>query len=62
MVHHFGSWTKALLAAGLIKRAFDPAESVAERVQTAWQMRAGGSAICHAAKTDMGGGGVLRLR
>ena len=31
------------MAAGLIQRAFDPAESVAERVQTAWRMRAGGS-------------------
>src|ERR1700727_1331078 len=37
VVHHFGSWTKALLAAGLIKRALEPAESAAERVQTAWR-------------------------
>ena len=42
---HFGSWSKALRAAGLIERAFDADESVAERVETAWRQRANGHGI-----------------
>lgn len=42
---HFGSWTKALHAAGLIKRAFDPDDSVGGRVETAWRMRDRGYAV-----------------
>jgi hypothetical protein len=42
---HFGSWSKALHAAGLIERAIDFEESVAERVEIAWRLRAGGQKI-----------------
>ena len=45
VVHHFGSWTKALHAAGLIQHPFDPQENVAQRVETAWRMRAAGYGI-----------------
>ena len=37
---HFGSWGKALRAAGLIDRALECEDSVAERIQTACRLRA----------------------
>jgi hypothetical protein len=42
---HFGSWSKALHAAGLIERALSFDDSVAERVETAWRLRAAGHRI-----------------
>ena len=36
---HFGSWTKALQAGGLIERCLQFEESVAERVEIAWRLR-----------------------
>jgi hypothetical protein len=42
---HFGSWSKALHAAGLIERAASFDDSVAERVETAWRLRAAGLRI-----------------
>lgn len=42
---HFGSWTKALRAAGLIERAHDFDDSVAERIEMAVYLRADGHAI-----------------
>lgn len=42
---HFGSWSKALQAAGLIERSLDFDESVAERVEIAWRLRAEGHRI-----------------
>jgi HNH endonuclease/Homeodomain-like domain-containing protein len=42
---HFGTWSKALRAAGLPPRKPRFEDTVAERVQTAWRMRAGGHRI-----------------
>lgn len=42
---HFGSWSKALQAAGLTARSLTFEASVAERVQTAWRLRADGHRI-----------------
>ena len=42
---HFGSWTKALHAAGLIESAFHSEETVAERIERAWRLRADGHSI-----------------
>lgn len=42
---HFGSWSKALLAAGLRARKPSLEDTVAERIQTAERMRAEGHAI-----------------
>ena len=42
---HFGSWSKALHAAGLIESAVHFDESVAKRVEKAWRLRADGLTI-----------------
>ena len=42
---HFGSWGKALQAAGLAAREPAPEDSVAERIVTAWRLRADGLRI-----------------
>ena len=42
---HFGSWSKALRAAGLIESAFHFDDTVAERVERAWRLRADGHPI-----------------
>ena len=42
---HFGSWSKALQAAGLTARSLSFEDSVAERVAAAWRLRAGGHRI-----------------
>jgi hypothetical protein len=42
---HFGSWSKALYAAGLIERAFEFDQTPSERVGTAWRLRADGHTI-----------------
>ena len=42
---HFGSWSKALQAAGLSRRVLTFEESVAERVEAAWRMAAAGQTI-----------------
>ena len=42
---HFGAWGKALRAAGLIDRALECEDSVAERIQTACRLRARGHRI-----------------
>jgi AcrR family transcriptional regulator len=50
---HFGSWGKALCAAGLIERAREFEDSVAERIEAAWRMRVRGHRIRAIAK-DLG--------
>jgi hypothetical protein len=50
---HFGSWGKALRAAGLLKRAHEFEDSVAERIQTACRLRARGHRTCAIAE-DLG--------
>jgi len=42
---HFGSWSNALQAAGLTARSLSLEDSVAERIQTAWRLRAEGHRI-----------------
>jgi hypothetical protein len=42
---HFGTWSKALRAAGLPGRKPSPEDTVAERIQTAGRMRAEGHSI-----------------
>jgi len=42
---HFGTWSKALQAAGLPARSFSFEDTVAERIQTASRMRAAGHGI-----------------
>lgn len=42
---HFGSWTNALRAAGLSARSLSFEETVAERIETAWRLRANGCRI-----------------
>ena len=42
---HFGSWSRALQTAGLIERCLDFDQSVAERVESAWRLRADGHRI-----------------
>jgi hypothetical protein len=42
---HFGSWSKALHTAGLIGRPRDFDDTVAERIETAWRLRAEGYRI-----------------
>jgi len=42
---HFGSWSNALQAAGLTARSLSFEDSVAERIQTAWRLRAEGHRI-----------------
>ena len=45
VANHFGSWSKGLAAAGLIERAREFDDSVAERVATARQLRAAGCSV-----------------
>jgi hypothetical protein len=42
---HFGSWSRALHAAGLIERAMSFDDTVAQRIETAWRLRAAGHRI-----------------
>ncbi|MBV9467088.1 MAG: helix-turn-helix domain-containing protein, partial [Solirubrobacterales bacterium] len=42
---HFGTWSKGLAAAGLPARDLSLQGTVAERIQTAWRMRAAGHRI-----------------
>lgn len=42
---HFGSWSKALRAAGLLARSLSFDDAVAERIETAWRLRENGHRI-----------------
>ncbi len=53
VANHFGSWGKALRAAGLLKRAHEFEDRVAERIQTACRLRARGHRI-RAIAEDLG--------
>jgi hypothetical protein len=50
---HFGSWSKALTTAGLDTRCLTFEDTVAERIETAWRLRADGQRI-HAIAEHVG--------